>query len=52
MQPRTGSIYIPVLYLNQIMRPPPPDNFKIVATEREKGYFGLIYSDNYLKHWP
>ena len=52
MQPRTGSIYIPTLYLNQIMRPLPPDNYKIVATEGEKGYFGLIYSDIGLEYWP
>ena len=46
MQHRTGSIYIPAQYLNQIMRPlPTPDNYKIVPTEREKGYFVLIYPD-------
>ena len=27
-------------------------NYKIVATEKERGYFGLIYADIGLEHWP
>ena len=27
-------------------------NYKIVAAERERGYFGLIYADIGLEHWP